>query len=651
MAKTLTIYPFADVSIQHAKSSTDSTGYALVNEKTNNTTGYLSHTFSTGATTYVSSFGGLDHASDVTIGKIRINSISSVNLYLDLTKGSNATLNGVNIFGNVTINGNTYTSSSYNPTGAVSTSLQTLAISNANINQIYSSVSTASIGFSISTTGRYTTDSDKNNNSYLRIYNANVTISYDDVFTCAVNVISGHGITQASCSDSDVVDGGLCTFNASVQDKYEFYGWYDNADFEGNPLSISPSFTTVIREDTTLYPMAVKEDFVPPDEDPQKVYYPITISSINAITNPMKGTTKVESGTSKTITITPSDPLLTLALDNGVDITSQLVLCGDTINVPTVATAPNANYGFTLNNSTHYYTSTNQGQNNSASVCRVTFNFPVDCLVTFQYINYSEATYDYGIFGNVDVALATTNASDSNAYKILSQSSDNTPDVKTLTYEIDSGTHFIDVKYRKDGATNSNNDNLQFKILSIEPIEARSYYVYELSSINQEHSLTFVFGDVEYYFVTSQTDSNAGLYPNGQTVVLPGDDYRLTIIPENNRETIILKDNDYDVSSQLERVEIETEKDGQAITVLNYVYRLNNISQGHVLTVETTKPNLAFSIKINGTYMSGNFIVKANGAWVQIQAVDIYAHNGVKWLESLNDVIKTNNILFGGNIG
>ena len=59
---------------------------------------------------------------------------------------------------------------------------------------------------------------------------------------------------------------------------------------------------------------------VPPEEDPDKTYYPITISSINATTKPGRGTVRVESGTNQTITITPSDSQLTLALDNDVDI-------------------------------------------------------------------------------------------------------------------------------------------------------------------------------------------------------------------------------------------------------------------------------------------------------------------------------------------
>lgn len=100
---------------------------------------------------------------------------------------------------------------------------------------------------------------------------------------------------------------------------------------------------------------------IPPEEDPEKEYYPITISSINASTDPNKGTVRLESGTTQVVTITPKDPKLTLAIDNGVDITSQLVAHQGEEPSYTITTAPNASYGFTLNSSTGYYVSSNKG--------------------------------------------------------------------------------------------------------------------------------------------------------------------------------------------------------------------------------------------------------------------------------------------------
>jgi hypothetical protein len=147
--------------------------------------------------------------------------------------------------------------------------------------------------------------------------------------------------------------------------------------------------------------------FIPPEEDPQYNYYPITISSINATTNPGRGTTRVVEGSNQTISIYPDDPLVTLILDNGVDVSSQLQTISGAPPGYTVATAPGASYGFNLNSSTGYYVSTNAGVGSSASVARVSLNLPVRCLVKFTFINSGEATYDFGVFGKVDTTLST----------------------------------------------------------------------------------------------------------------------------------------------------------------------------------------------------------------------------------------------------
>ena len=350
--------------------------------------------------------------------------------------------------------------------------------------------------------------------------------------------------------------------------------------------------------------------FIPPDEDPQKTYYPITVSSINAVTNPANGTTRVESGTNQTITITPTDPQLTLALDNGVDITNQLS-GGIPTNTYSVATASGASYGFNLNSSTGYYVSTNTGQSNSAAVARVSFNLETACTITFTYINYAEATYDYGIFGNIDTALSTTYTSDSNAYLVCSTSAYNVSTPQTVTYTMSAGTHYIDVKYRKDQATNSNNDNLQFKV-DITALESGAY-TYTLSNVTQKHSLIFIFGDVNYYFITSSGDG-CKLYPDGQIVCLENDNYHITIVPNTASASISLTDNNVDKTSSLEYYEGE-DKSGN--TVVNYVYRLTNISAAHNLVISCLS-NTSLYLKLNGTWTQvTKAYIKADGRWEQ----------------------------------
>ena len=362
--------------------------------------------------------------------------------------------------------------------------------------------------------------------------------------------------------------------------------------------------------------------FVPPEEDPEYNYYPITISSINATTTPSTGTTRVVEGSNQTVTIYPDDPLVTLILDNGQDVSSQLVSHTGTQPSYTVTTSSVASYGFNLNSSTGYYVSTNAGINNSSAVARINFDLPVRCLVTLTYINYAEATYDYGIFGNIDTALSANYPTsegvvpDTNYKYACVASSANISSEQTITYEIDSGQHFIDVKYTKDQGTSSHNDNLQFKI-AIEVLEPINYYTYTLTNIQQKHSLIFVFGNVQYYYVTS-SGSNCKLYPDGQFVELEGDSYRLTIVPDNPSSSISVTDNGTNVTSQLTRVESQVEKDGATITYVNYIYTLVDIRATHNIIVSSTS-NSTILIKVGGNWLAAQTVYKKiNDHWQEV---------------------------------
>lgn len=209
--------------------------------------------------------------------------------------------------------------------------------------------------------------------------------------------------------------------------------------------------------------------FIPPEEDPNYNYYPITISAINATVDPYIGTERIQEGTNQIITISPTDPQLTLALDNGVDITNQLIggTPNNTYEIDTQVSG--ASYGFNLNSSTGYYVSTNNGVSKSASVARINMNFESDCLVTITYINYAEEDYDYGMFGKLDTAVATdgltaasggSSPSDSTSNYQIAKCS-NSSSTQTVTYQVPMGEHFIDIKYGKDDASNSGNDSLQ----------------------------------------------------------------------------------------------------------------------------------------------------------------------------------------------
>ena len=124
-----------------------------------------------------------------------------------------------------------------------------------------------------------------------------------------------------------------------------------------------------------------------------------------------------------------------------------------------------ANYGFNLNSSTGYYVSTNRHVDSSYAYCEVTFTSNASFNLKVQYISYGENNYDYGIFSNLDTRLSYSSSNDSiNVKKSCKGSSSSS--AYTLNYgTVSAGTHFITIKYIKDGSVHEGSDTLQFKII------------------------------------------------------------------------------------------------------------------------------------------------------------------------------------------
>lgn len=365
---------------------------------------------------------------------------------------------------------------------------------------------------------------------------------------------------------------------------------------------------TVVNNTVLEVTIGAETPYIPPEEDPTKTYYSLTVSSINASTDPANGTERVEAGTTKTVTISPTEPKLTLALDNGVDITSQLV-GGVPTNIYTVTNrVSGASYGFNLNSSTGYYVSTNNGVGSSASVCRVNFDLESDVLVTIQYINQGESQADYGMFGKIDTTVTTTGNTYSsssaspddpqNYYYMCASASDSSTSVKTLTYEISAGEHYIDIKYAKDQASDSGYDSLQWKITNIEATSSGGDYTYTLTNINQKHSLIFVFGDVTFYYVTSTVGPGGRIFPDGQQVKLVGDEYKLNIVPDNISAVVNITDNGVNKTSELEKKE-GTDKSGNP--AVSYLYKLSNIQETHTLSISIGGVSAKLYIKVSNS--------------------------------------------------
>lgn len=226
----------------------------------------------------------------------------------------------------------------------------------------------------------------------------------------------------------------------------------------------------------------------------QETTYTITVNNTSTATvtaNPAE-VVQGETSTIKANTVTGI-----IVKDNGTDITSQFVQRTDpaeSYEVTNVGT-----YGFTLN-SNNYYESNNKGVDKSAAVCRVDFTVPVEATITFTYINYAEQGYDFGVFGNIDVALSNNyyaagssgaTISDSSYRLACNTSSYNTSSTQTLTYTMSAGEHYIYVKFSKDDGSASNNDTLQFKVAITlnEPYSPDPYYAYDITNVQADHTI------------------------------------------------------------------------------------------------------------------------------------------------------------------
>jgi len=89
----------------------------------------------------------------------------------------------------------------------------------------------------------------------------------------------------------------------------------------------------------------------------------------------------------------------------------------------------------------------------------------------------------------------------------------------------------------------------------------------------------FVFGEVTYYTVSS-TGNNCKIFPDGQIIVMPGNDYTINIVPGSITDTVGLTDNGVNVTGTLIK---DKGMDKEGNTIASYSYSLSNIQENHEL--------------------------------------------------------------------
>lgn len=302
--------------------------------------------------------------------------------------------------------------------------------------------------------------------------------------------------------------------------------------------------------------------------------------------------------------------------DNGTNVNSSLIEHQGTNNVSEIVTAPGASYGFQLDTSDGYYKSLNKGVSRSAAVCRLNITAETQCTLTLNFVNYAEATYDYGIIGRLDTTLVTTSANTNSATTWMwagSATTNNTQVEKTTAVTIPTGYHYIDIKFRKDDATDSNNDAFWFKY-RLEPGNEPHHYTYTISNISADHTISIEdVGGTFYNVNASSTYSGATISPATQSI-REGRSVDVQIAV-NNLYEIVVKDNGTTVTNSL--VQNST----------GYTYTVSNVQAIHNITVEEAPYS---TVSVSSTYAGAtgtanpSKVYNGRDSYVEVEIANLY---------------------------
>ncbi len=161
----------------------------------------------------------------------------------------------------------------------------------------------------------------------------------------------------------------------------------------------------------------------------------------------------------------------------GENIEATLSVGGTAIAIPlsdlTISNPSSSSYTFAIT-SGGYLESNNQKKGSTYAYAKLTFDLPIATgNVVISYVNSGESNYDYGTISKIDTDLGMSTNDDSNSLYAGFFKGQSSTDTKTLELgACSAGTHYITIKFRKDGSGDNNNDSLRIMGLSYEqPIE------------------------------------------------------------------------------------------------------------------------------------------------------------------------------------
>ena len=455
-----------------------------------------------------------------------------------------------------------------------------------------------------------------NNNASTFIYGANLDINYSTYHY-------EYDITVLNNTDKVSVTGDTYTLSEGQSQTISFVIANLNAvAIEDNFQDIKSQLVNTTGNTYTYTISNIGDDHIITcenlaidisDEDPNYDYHTLSISGINISTVPAFGSHRYVDGSNVVINLNPDEPNLRLALDNGVDISNNLVV---TSSYTYTYTTSNVSGTTSWTNNNGVYSNGNAGNNNTRSTIQFNFNTSIPCLVTFYY--WGTLTGNDAIcFGNLNQTLTTDGTQDSTTVRKHWKGGTFTyaeADAFAVSYENVEGSNFVQVKVRRNNNTSGAVNHTAYVRVEITPMVPETYQ-YTISNMDTDHSLVFVFGDVVYYTV-QETTSLTGLtvFPTGSWVVLPDDSYKLTVIPDNSIIQLEVEDNG--TAQQMERVEYVNDNND---VVINYVYKLFNINENHIINIVEKTPNVKLYMKINGIFTEVSQVYKKiNNVWTEV---------------------------------
>ena len=397
------------------------------------------------------------------------------------------------------------------------------------------------------------------------------------------NVSSTQYVTSASTQlySSTTAKGNACTARTTTATLYTMTaGTWTLSELQNIRLYVSATHS---RSQTAAYLNIYGVD-VTVNYSVNGTEYEVSISNnASDVTTDPSTTQYVFEGGGQDIKIYADDIDDIIIQDNGTDITSSVVEHQASNNSASVDSVAGASYGFSLDGT--YYKSQNTGQSSSAAVCRLNITADSECTLTIYFVNYAEATYDYGIIGNLDSALSTTSATTTDAKWIGSASSSNTNSEQSVVFDVSQGSHFVDIKYRKDSYTDSNNDAFWFRY-TLDPEIVQHHYSYAISGISSDHIITIEDASGTFYTASTVSSYSGATVTPSEKNVREGSTFTASISVANLYE-IVVKDNGTVVTGNL--VQNST----------GYTYTTPAVHESHSITVEE---NTYYNVTASSTY-------------------------------------------------